>query len=238
MASKQLIILTVLGVMACLQCEAATRFDLKQAPKKDQFAFHADQYLKNQCVKNLGNTIGISAYRNIEKESEKLKTCLNGYLNFTKLQTELSNGDSRNNLKPVFSEYCRKKVDLTKCIENFSKELTPCLDKNDRELQKDSMRMIGKLFQFLCLNNGNQIALFITNGGPECVERHYKDIDKCIKPHIKEFDRPPFTIKKCKNVNDMEKCILNKLNTCPNKTAANIVQGLFRHMKKDTMCRN
>uniref|UniRef100_A0A1A9VYJ5 Uncharacterized protein n=1 Tax=Glossina austeni TaxID=7395 RepID=A0A1A9VYJ5_GLOAU len=240
MANKQLIILTVLAVMACSECKAAKRFDLNQAaPKKDHGFLYPDLYIKNHCIKNLGNTMGITAYNNIEKESEKLKTCLNGHLNVTKLQGKMSQGDLRNNLKTIFSAYCQKKGDLTKCVENFSNELTPCLDANDRALQKDAIRMTGKLYEFLCLNDGNQIVEFIINGGPECVQQHYKAIvDKCIEPHFIEFDRSPLTVEKCKNLNNMEKCFVNELNACPNKKAANIVQDLFRYMKKDTICRD
>uniref|UniRef100_A0A1A9Z3F6 Uncharacterized protein n=1 Tax=Glossina pallidipes TaxID=7398 RepID=A0A1A9Z3F6_GLOPL len=232
-------LLQVLAVMACFECEPAKRFDVNQAaPKKNDWLLYPDLYIKNHCVKNLGNTMGITAYSNIEKESEKFKTCLNGHLNGTKLQAEMTKGSLRNNLKTIFSAYCEKKRDLTKCIENFSKQLTPCLDKNDRQLQKDAIRLTGKIFEFLCLNDGNQMVEFIINGGPECAGRHYKAIDKCIEPHFKEFDRSPFTVESCKYVNNVEKCVVNQLNTCPNKTAANIMQGLFRYLKEDTICRN
>lgn len=239
MANRQLIILRVLTVMACLECEAAERFDLNQAAaEKDDWLLYPDLYIKNHCIKNLGNTIGITAYSNIEKEWEKLKTCLDGHLDVTNLQAEMSKGDPRNNLKTIFSASCQKKRDLTKCIENFSKALTPCLDENERELQNDAIRLTGKLFEFLCLNDGNQMEEFIIEGGPECIERHYEALDKCIEPHFKELDRPPFTVENCKNVNAVEKCFVDKLNTCPNKTATNFVQGLFRYMKEDTICRN
>uniref|UniRef100_A0A1A9WFA8 DUF19 domain-containing protein n=1 Tax=Glossina brevipalpis TaxID=37001 RepID=A0A1A9WFA8_9MUSC len=237
MINRQLIILTVLAVIGSFECETATPFvKPTQRLENKSSILQGDNYLKEQCILNLGDRKGIVAFNNAMKKSSEFGKCLNDQLDFNKLPAKVTESMFRNNLQPLFSKYCEKRPNLMKCVDKFSKELIPCFDKNDNKSLKDFVSMIRKFLEFLCLNNGSQMELFITRGGVGCIAQYSENIEKCLIPHLKKIDKSPITVKDCNIVNDMEKCIVNNLNACRDKTPSNIVRDLFRYMKKDTIC--
>uniref|UniRef100_A0A1A9ZLK1 Uncharacterized protein n=1 Tax=Glossina pallidipes TaxID=7398 RepID=A0A1A9ZLK1_GLOPL len=96
------------------------------------------------------------------------------------MQEEIAEASAKGELDAVFNKYCAKQPDLVICIENFNQKLVPCHDKDERESQDVFMRMVHKLLEFVCHKGGDQIALYIPEKGPECLQANRDAIQNCF----------------------------------------------------------
>jgi len=97
------------------------------------------------------------------------------------------------------------------------------------------------------LRNGNQIALFIAEEGPECFELKKdsligcfnKTMGKYVKDEAPTLENLPTLVIKEENCDDMdalEACVVFELEQCKESTPANLVEALFRFVRKETPC--
>jgi hypothetical protein len=97
------------------------------------------------------------------------------------------------------------------------------------------------------LRNGNQIALFIAEEGPECFELKRdnligcfnKTMGKYVKDEVHSLENLPTLVIKEENCDDMdtlEACVVFELEQCKESTPANLVEALFRFVRKETPC--
>lgn len=68
----------------------------------------------------------------------------------------------------VIIRYCRNRTIAIDCLNNFTQALEPCLDAKELEGQKTFVKIFNNLLSFICYKDGDQIALFIAEKGPEC----------------------------------------------------------------------
>lgn len=219
-------------------------------PKTNLTIDDAKTLVKDKCLKVAGNEEGKKAFSEIENSTLTLAECVNNILNFTAIQEEINEASPKGELDVVFNKYCLKRPEALKCIEDFNSKLTPCLDKEERENQDVFMRIIRSLLNFICYKGGDQIALFIAEKGPECLEAHKENIQNCINSTFSGYipdegienvkSLPKFVMgpKQCNDMERLETCIVNKLETCEEITPANIVESMFRFIKNETICRS
>jgi Protein of unknown function (DUF1397) len=104
-----------------------------------------------------------------------------------------------------------------------------------------------RLVEFVCHENGNQIALFIAEKGPECFESKNDQLQSCANATLGKYmnnqlptleNLPNFVIKEehCIDMNYLEDCIVSELETCDESTPANLMEALFRFVRKETPC--
>lgn len=219
-------------------------------PKTNLTLEDARKLVKDKCLKIAGDEEGQKAFTEIENSTLKLGECVNNIVNFTAIQEEIDVASPKGELDVVFNKYCLKRPDALKCIETFNSKLTPCLDKEERENQEVFMRIIHSLLNFVCYKGGDQIALFIAEKGPECLESHKEGIENCINSTFSRYipdggidnikSLPKFVMgpKECNDMDRLESCIVKKLETCEEITPANIVESMFRFIKNETICRS
>lgn len=218
-------------------------------PKTNLTLDDAKTLFKDKCVKQAGQENGTAAYNDIESSTVVLAECINGILNFTAIQEEINVASPKGELDTVFNKYCLKRPEAVTCIETFNGKLTPCLDEEERESQDVFMRIIKRLLSFVCHKDGDQIALFISEKGPECIEQHRDNIQNCINTtfsgympaegleSLKTLPKLVMGQEQCEDIERLETCIVRKLETCNEITPANIVESLFRFIKNETICR-
>lgn len=219
-------------------------------PKGNFSIDNAKDMVKDKCIKELGEEKGTEAYQEIESATLALGECINGIFNYSAMQEEIAEASPKGELDVVFNKYCAKQPDLVICIENFNKKLTPCLDKDERNSQDVFMRAAHKLLEFVCHKGGDQIALFIAEKGPECLQANRESIQNCFNntfssyvpaeglETVKSLPKLVLNAEQCEDIYRLETCIVQKLETCEEITPANIVESLFRFMKNETICRN
>ncbi|XP_023302533.2 27 kDa hemolymph protein [Lucilia cuprina] len=219
-------------------------------PKTNLTLDDAKTLVKDKCLKVAGEEAGQKAFAEIESSTLTLAECVNNIVNFTAIQEEINLASPTGELDVVFNKYCLKRPEALKCIETFNTKLTPCLDEEERENQDVFMRIIRSLLSFVCHKGGDQIALFIAEKGPECLEAHKEDIQNCINSTFSGYlpeegienvkTLPKFIIgaKQCNDMERLETCIVKKLELCEEITPANIVESMFRFIKNETICRS
>lgn len=222
----------------------------EEFPKTNLTLDDAKTLVKDKCLKVAGDEEGQKAYKEIESSTAVLAECINNIVNFTAVQEEIDLASPKGELDVVFNKYCLKRPEALDCIESFNSKLTPCLDKEERDNQDVFLRIIRSLLNFVCHKGGDQVALFIAEKGPQCLESHKEDIQNCINSTFSGYlpaegienvkSLPKFVMgpEQCNDVDRLESCIVKKLETCEEITPANIVESMFRFIKNETICRS
>jgi len=103
------------------------------------------------------------------------------------------------------------------------------------------------LLEFVCHENGNQIALFIAEEGPECFNSKVDELQECFNTTMGKYfgnemptmdNLPTLIIKEdnCRDMDRLEACVVKELELCKESTPANLVEALFRFVRKETPC--
>lgn len=109
--------------------------------------------------------------------------------------------------------------------------------------------MTKSLLEFVCHENGNQIALFIAEEGPECFSSSKDALEQCFNKTMTKYtggempsleNLPTLVIKEehCEDMHKLENCVVVELEKCKETTPANLVEALFRFVRKETPCKN
>uniref|UniRef100_W8AMQ5 27 kDa hemolymph protein n=1 Tax=Ceratitis capitata TaxID=7213 RepID=W8AMQ5_CERCA len=208
----------------------------------------AKTLLRNKCVEVAGKEKGEEAFVEIENAVATLSDCATNILNFTALQAEIDEASPKGELDVVFNKYCNKQPEALNCISEFNNKIAACLDKDEKENQAVAMRIVKSLLSFICYKGGDQIALFIAEKGPECLDSKKDDIQNCVNStfsgyipktgieDIKSLPKFVMGVKQCGEMEQLEKCIVQKLESCSEITPANIVESMFRFIKNETIC--
>ncbi|XP_073828316.1 27 kDa hemolymph protein-like [Musca autumnalis] len=220
-----------------------------ELPKTNLTLNDAISLAKDKCIKQAGEENGTKAYNEIETATTTLSECINGIINYTAIQEEIAIASPNGELDVVFNKYCLKRPEAMACIEAFNTKLTPCLDEEERNSQDVFMRIIRSLLNFVCHKGGDQIALFIAEKGPECLEANKEGIQTCINStfsgyvpaegieNVKTLPKLVMGAQQCEDIEQLEACIVKKLETCNDTTPANIAESMFRFIKNETICR-
>lgn len=139
--------------------------------------------LKDKCAKTSG---GDAAYEAIERGAEELKTCTSGLIDVDQLQNEIHEAEPKGELDTVFNKYCRKRDIATGCLETFTALLEPCLQPNELEGKRTIVNMVKKFLNFVCHRDGDHIALFIAEKGPQCFDSRKDDLINCVNATFAE----------------------------------------------------
>lgn len=140
--------------------------------------------VKDKCNKVSG---GDAAYEAIERGAEELKTCTTGLVDVEQLQNEIKEAEPKGELDTVFNKYCRKRDTATGCVETFTKLLEPCLSPGEIESKLTFVNMIKKFLNFVCYKDGDHIALFIAEKGPECFDQRKDDLINCVNSTFTDY---------------------------------------------------
>lgn len=75
--------------------------------------------------------------------------------------------------------YCRKRDIATACVENFTTTLNPCLEQDEINTKDTIVNVFKNILKFVCHKDGDQIALFIAEKGPECFAKSKDALLSC-----------------------------------------------------------
>lgn len=173
--------------------------------------------------------------------------CVQKLVNFTTLPDEIEKAKPNGNLDTVFNKYCNKRSDALECVDAFTKSLDPCLTTEEKDQKVVFTNISKSLLEFVCHENGNQIALFIAEEGPECFTSKQDAIQDCFNVTMGKYfndelpsidNLPTLIIKEdnCRDMDKLEACVVKHLETCKESTPANLVEALFRFVRKETPC--
>lgn len=214
-------------------------FDTSNLPTPEE----AEELFKEKCLK-LG---GEGAFEKAKKAKEEMQNCALSLVNVTELEKEMDLAKPSGDLDVVFRKYCKKSPQLYECITNFTSALEPCMEEKEKESKRIIHNITDALLNFVCFKEGDRIALFIAEGGPECLKSQEEPIKECLNQTIGRHapaetvsmnSLPLFVLedKECRSFAELQKCVVEKLETCSEPTPANIVESLFKFIIKMTPC--
>ncbi|KAG8247843.1 Interferon- developmental regulator 1 [Homalodisca vitripennis] len=146
------------------------------------------------------------------------------------------------------SNYCLKSPQLRYCVTNFTEAIEPCLSPEERYMKQTILNITDALIRFICFKEGERIALFIAEGGPECLKDNQDEIMQCFnstfshympkEAAVKQEEAPLFQLgeKECRDISKLQQCVVEHLEKCSEPTPSNIVDSLIAYVRKDTLC--
>lgn len=212
----------------------------------DQMIKHSTAAMKEKCL-NVTNGKE-EAYENIMKEGHALAECVQNFVNITELQLEIEANSKNGSLETVFNKYCRKRSVPMECIEKFANVTEVCLENEELEQKVLVMDFIKIMLEFVCHKDGDHIALFIADGGPECFQNRSEQLQVCGENFANKYmspDETKPTIPKgvnisrtnCEDIEPLKECMVLELEKCNNTTPGNLVESMFRQIKKECLKR-
>lgn len=221
----------------------------------------AKRIVKEKCRSVVGEDEAEDAFKSVESAFTEIIECGQGLIDFENLQKEIDEASPKGELESVFNNYCKKRPDALNCVGNFTQKIEVCLSEEEQEIKNTVMKITVSVLDFVCYKGGNQIALFIAEKGPECLKATQEPIQNCVnatfgkyqqnitdlsakvmdkekKLDFEQFPKLKMGAELCADIEEAEACIVKELERCSEITPANIVESLFRFIKKETECKN
>ncbi|XP_023940041.2 27 kDa hemolymph protein [Bicyclus anynana] len=167
--------------------------------------------------------------------------CVKGIFDAETLKKEIEDAKPNGALDEVFKKYCAKSPQLKTCIHNAFTGVSPCLDSNVRDRINIADNATDQLIDFVCYKDGDRIALFIAEGGPECFQTKTNEIRECAttaRGSISSVeDAKRLTVsEQCAKFDEMTSCIVTALEGCETPTPGNMAESLFRFVRRSSPC--
>lgn len=262
-----LVLITLLIATCCCSCTTAVDLSLPQdAANIKDFKELSAQYLpagyqqpnitladlqrvlEQKCRKASSEEEAAKLSNNIQQAATDLAQCVTGLVNITQVLDEVEKARPRGDLDVVFETYCLRLPNVTNCMKDFNNALLPCLSREERAHNAVLEQIISKLLEFVCKKNGDHIALFIAEEGPECLEQHKDNVGSCLQKtfghympaslNVSQLEIPDLVLgpKQCVELHEFEGCVVRHLESCDNTTPSNIVESMFRYVRKASTC--
>uniref|UniRef100_V5I8Q2 Hemolymph protein n=1 Tax=Anoplophora glabripennis TaxID=217634 RepID=V5I8Q2_ANOGL len=148
----------------------------------------------------------------------------------------------------VFGKYCNKWPSIYACLDNVTLTARSCMDDKEEVAFNKSLQIVSELQEFMCFKDGDRLAMFVAEGGMECVNEQKDGIQKCINETVGEKIPDPedfsvaslptflFSRRDCEDFDNIRACVNKELEKCKNTTPANIVDAFFKFLKKHMPC--
>uniref|UniRef100_A0A182XZG0 Uncharacterized protein n=2 Tax=Anopheles stephensi TaxID=30069 RepID=A0A182XZG0_ANOST len=203
-----------------------------------------EKMLRDKC-----NAAGApaDAYDNAKEAAKTFVECGQGLIDIAQFQQEVEAAKPTGDLDTVFNKYCRKRSTLIECVNTLANAVDPCLEAEEKVFKTSGLDIFKNLLNFVCHKDGDQIALFIAEQGPECFLEQKNDLIACVNetfsgyvPETSLTSIPKLVIgpKQCEDFNKLQTCMVRELEQCDESTPANLVESLFRYVRKGSPCAN
>jgi len=222
-------------------------FDFNDFEEESKFAGQLEDGFKNweeRCLKIGGQEV-LKAW---QKEQENLILCFIEKFDMDMIEQEIEEKKKSGDLDDVFKKYCGEPVQkLRSCLESFLSISHQCLHEEDRAGLNITLQMVDAAINFTCHQSGDRIALFMSESGMDCVEKHQDKMLNCLNRSIPEIFQTDaesssrihfyvFQQENCRKGDAIINCVEESLMQCDDPTPSNLVHGLLRSMKEQTPC--
>lgn len=217
-------------------------FNTSSLPKIEEIT----NVIKEKCIKVSGSD---AAFEEATQAAGEFGTCVSGLIDQKVLEEEIEKARPTGDLDTVFNKYCRKRTIAIECMQNFTQTFEPCLTEKEIEHKVVVVKIFTNLLNFVCHKDGDQIALFIAEKGPECFTEKKDAIINCVNSTFGHYvpekaptsDNLPQLIigqEECNDMTKLQHCIIKELETCEESTPANLVEAAFKFIRNETPCVN
>lgn len=174
--------------------------------------------------------------------------CVEQYMNETQLIDDVKKAVPDGKLDDVFRGMCLKWPKIRGCLKEFFVIIEDCWQKGDKVT-----KIVDESVKFFCGddNDGSRIALFLAEGGFECLEKHGDGVKKCMAD-INEFEDIPedpsqikipdpnnlavTTDEICEKMEELATCTGKELKKCRDTTPENLVTSMLHFSSGQIGC--
>ncbi|XP_046388825.1 27 kDa hemolymph protein-like [Ischnura elegans] len=206
--------------------------------------FEDGQKVLEEKCRQLG---GDDAVRDATLAKDRLVECAQSLVNVSELQHEIDANKRNGELDTVFKKHCRKVPTFQECLHNFTTAIDPCLKEEERVTKNLMHNLTDAMLGFVCFKEGDRIALFIAEGGPDCMMEKQNEVKNCLNSTLSRHlpkqmpdaeSLPSFVIEEqqCKEMIEMRDCVVKHLEGCKEPTPANIVESMMNYLMKSSPC--
>ncbi|KAL3268298.1 hypothetical protein HHI36_007416 [Cryptolaemus montrouzieri] len=186
---------------------------------------------RNKCDSKSGN----GTYDTIKASKDVYQECISNFVNVTQLKLEVDDAKKTGSMDEVFGKYCDKYPALTNCSSDFVEALQPCLEEHESKSLNISIGLAHKLKDFICYKSGDRIAMFVAEGGVDCINSQKEVLKQCLNSTLSSrvpSDMSPnslpilmFNSDDCRDFAKLRTCIVDALSHCPETTPSNLVDA-------------
>nr|CAH7742636.1 unnamed protein product [Callosobruchus chinensis] len=149
-----------------------------------------------------------------------------------KCQKELEKAKNTGSMDEVFGKYCKRWPDIQACFQNATSFARQCMDTKEQDAFNRSLTILQELQEFVCFKDGDRLAMFVAEGGIECMDEQRQGVQDCLNKtlgaRLPDTDELDF--------DTVRTCINAELEKCKDSTPANIVDAFFKFLKKQMPC--
>ena len=202
--------------------------------QRQQFKTVVTQYCKKNGAEDKVSDVEAAATSFVE--------CGKSLFDADTIRKEIEEAKPNGALDEVFKKYCAKSPQLKTCIHTLVDKVAPCLESDLRENVGAINNATDQLLDFVCYKDGDRIALFIAEGGPECFQEKANQLRECANkfkeglPDV-ESAKKLSQQEQCAKFDQLSTCVVKALEGCPNPTSGNIAESLFKFVRNGTPCK-
>ncbi|XP_026740196.1 27 kDa hemolymph protein-like [Trichoplusia ni] len=194
-------------------------------------------YVRTQCANNNAE----DKYESIEAAGKTFVECVKSIIDIPTIQREIEEAKPNGALDEVFKKYCAKSPQLKGCIHTLLTAVQPCVDSAAQNQMLSAQNSTDQLIDFVCYKDGDRIALFIAEEGPQCFQSKAEEIRTCLTTAKSSFSdlesvKKLSLAQKCAKYDELSSCIVTKLEGCDTPTPGNMAESLFRYVRKGSFC--
>ena len=198
---------------------------------------------KKKCDKQGGE----KAFDHLMAAKDEIQQCIEGHFNFTQIEAELSEKRKSGSMDDVFAKYCAKRSIIEGCVKNFTDAVEPCLENVEKSSLNLLLNVTDNLVDFGCYKDGDRIAMFLAEGGLECIKSKSEGLEHCFNSTLHHRIPANFSItslpllvideEACDDYSNLQACVIKELETCDDHTPANLVDAIFKYVRRSTPCK-
>nr|AAV91444.1 hypothetical protein 31 [Lonomia obliqua] len=174
----------------------------------------------------------------VETAGRNFIECVKGLFDINQIKNEIEAAKPVGALDEVFKKYCAKSPQLNGCIDALFDGVTPCVPTENRGHIATAKNSTRQLIDFICYKDGDRIALFIAEGGPECMGQSTESVKQCFakvqenKDEIKNYSDE----EKCAKFDEVSTCVGDRSGEVFHPTPGIMAESLFRFIRKGLPC--
>ncbi|XP_050342938.1 27 kDa hemolymph protein-like [Nymphalis io] len=177
----------------------------------------------------------------VEAKISSFVDCVKSLIDVETIKKEVEEAKPNGALDEVFKKYCAKSPQLKTCIHTLTNGLAPCMGSTIRDHIGMANNGSDQLIDFVCHKDGDRIALFIAEGGPECIQEKVNEVRECgmkLKENFKSAEdfKKMNLAEKCTKFDDFSSCAVKALEGCSTPTPGNMAESLFRFVRRGSPC--
>ncbi|ENN74984.1 27 kDa hemolymph glycoprotein [Dendroctonus ponderosae] len=174
-----------------------------------------------------------------------VQACLDLYVNVTQVQQELQVASQSGSMDEVFGKYCRQFPQVYQCLQNGTLSLRRCLSTKEAAHLDRGLAVLQEMQEFMCVKDGDRLALFVAEGGVQCLTEQQEPLQACFNSTglAEDGADPSLALleavaspKACSDFDSLRGCVNEALEHCKDTTPANIIDATFKFLKKQIDC--